>query len=163
GPRNTTEVELRVATPAGVVPKVAFEESVEKALLGALPAEDRSELERGGTIRRERVWLWSPVANEQLHLIAWCGRGQLPPRGPRCGLFVARIAPGEIKALAWVPSGAWVANLYKPGPTSMLWVVGGDVRGAFKRLISYRHGEVVMGEVSRGTPPKNLDDQKKRK
>lgn len=154
GPKNELEVELRVAVSAGLIPRVAFEEGVESALLGAIPSEGKKALERGGKIKRERVWLWAPVANEQLHLVAWCGRGHLPPLGPQCGLQLARIAPGEIQTLAWVSSGAWVTNLYQPGPAALLWLVGGDSRGSFKRLLTYRYGDLEVGELSRGNPPK---------
>lgn len=152
GAINEVQVELRIQTPPGLVPRVSFEEGVEKALLAAMPPEGQKSLEQAGPIRRERVWLWRPVANEELHLVAWCGRGRPAPHGPRCGLLVARIAPGEIKALAWVASGQWVANIHKPGPFNAFWLVGGDTRGSFKRLVSYRYGEVEVGELSRGNP-----------
>jgi hypothetical protein len=36
----------------------------------------------------------------------------------------------------------------------MLWLIGGDNRGSFKRLIRYVHGDVQVGEPSRGAPKK---------
>lgn len=154
GPENAGPYEMRVTIPQGLVPRARFEEQTETSLLEVLPEEARKSLEAAGQIRRERVWLWRPIGNEELHVLAICGRGRPPPIGPRCGLFVARIAPGEIQALAWVSSGQLVANLHKPGGVRDLWLIGGDPRGSFKRSLSYRYGDVQVGEMSRGNPPR---------
>lgn len=152
GPENQSEVELRIEHGPGLIPRARFDEELENSLLAALPEEARENLEKAGSIKRHRVWLWRPVANEQLHLMALCGRGRPAPYGPQCGLFVAQVAPGKIQALAWVSSGRWVADLHRPGPHDLLWLVGGDRRGSFKRLIRYAYGDIEVGEQSRGGP-----------
>lgn len=150
GPANEVEVDLRATVLPGLTPRAQFEESVEESLLLAFPEQLRADLEKGGKIRRERVWQWSPLANEQLHLIALCGRGRPAPSGPRCGLWVARISPGQIEDLAWVSSGQLVADLHRPAGFQELWVLGGDVRGSFRHVLQYRAGALEVGEQLRG-------------
>lgn len=150
GPKNETKIELEKRFPPGLIAHTQFEEEVEKSLISALPDEARMTLKAGGDIVRERVWLWRPVANEELHLIALCGRGPKGPRFTRCGIFLARLSPARVQGLAWVSSGEWVANLHRPGPQEMLFVIGGDQRGSFKRLLKYRSGDVSVGELSWG-------------
>ena len=158
GKENEARVELRVEAAPGLMARPGFEAAIESALLLAIPPEGRTELEQAGTIRQERAWLWRPVANEELHLVGLCGRGRPPAYAPKCGLLVARIAPGDIRALAWVASGEWVPNLHKPGPLDMVWMVGGDKRGSFKRLLAYRFGDVQVGELSLGNPPRSSEE-----
>ncbi len=155
GPRNTARVELTMLHGPGLIPRMAFDDEVEKSLLEALPREARKNLQSAGRIRRQRVWLWRPVGNEEIHLFALCGRGKPAPLGPRCGLLFARMVPGNVQALAWVSSNEWVPNLHRPGPHEMLYIIGGDKRGSFKRLIVYRHGDIEVGEMTRGIPKKS--------
>lgn len=154
GPQNEARVDLKRQFSAGLIPRVQFDEEIEKSLIAALPAEAKELLAKAGEIRRQRVWLWRPIANEELHLISLCGRGSPRPLGPHCGLFIARVAPGSVQALAWVSSGEWAVNLHRPGPQEMLFVIGGDQRGSFKRLMVYRSGDISVGELSRGVPKK---------
>lgn len=155
GPENESQVELEIEHGPGLIPRVRFDDELEKSLLAALPTEARTKLESKGAIERHRVWLWRPVANEELHLMALCGRGDPTSTGPHCGLFVAQVVPGKIQALAWVSSGRWVADLHRPGPHELLWLVGGDRRGSFKRLIKYVYGDIEVGAQSRGGPKKS--------
>lgn len=157
GNENDERVELKMSVTPGLVARARFEEAVEEGLLAALPKDVRADLEKAGKIRRERVWLWHPVGNEEFHLLALCGRGRPPPHGPRCGLFVARVVPGKIEALAFASSGQLVANLHRPGGVKQLWLVGGDVRGSFKQLISYRSGDVMLGDTMRGGAPRDRE------
>ncbi len=150
GKKNETNIELERKFSPGLIPRARFEAEVEKSLIDALPEEARAALQQGGTIRRERVWLWRPIANEELHLIALCGRGPKGPRAAKCGMFIARLSPAQVQGLAWVSSGQWVANLHRPGPHEMLFLIGGEQRGSFKRLIRYRTGDISVGELSWG-------------
>lgn len=159
GQENQARVELRMDSAPGLVARAAFDAAIEAALLRAIPDEAKAKLEQAGAVRRERVWLWHPVANEELHLLTLCGRGRPPPHGPKCGLLVARIAVGHVEALAWVESGEWVANLHKSGPFDLLWMVGGDTRGSFKRLLAYQYGNVQVGELSWGNPPRARNER----
>lgn len=152
GPENEAQVELTMKFHAGLIPRLRFDDEIEKSLIGALPEEARETLMKAGVMKRQRVWLWRPVANEEIHLIALCARGQPAPRGPRCGLFMARVVPGKVQGLAWMATGEWVANLHRPGPHEMLYVIGGDKSGSFKRLVTYRSGDIEVGELSRGVP-----------
>ncbi len=157
GPRNNTGIQLEVTYQPGLIPRVKFEPEIEKSLIEALPEEAKKTLEGAGVIKRERVWLWRPIANEEIHLIALCARGRPRPYGPRCGLFLARVVPGKVQGLAWVSSGEWVANLHRPGPHEMVFLIGGDRRGSFKRLVTYRHGDIEVGELSKGVPKRAKD------
>jgi len=152
GPENAAKVELKTLHRAGLIPRLRFDEEIETSLMSALPKEARETLESAGPIKRQRVWLWRPVANEEIHLMALCGRGKPAPYGPRCGVFMARVVPGNVQALAWVSSGEWVANLHRPGPHEMLFIIGGDKRGSYKRLVTYRTGDIDVGELSKGVP-----------
>jgi formylglycine-generating enzyme len=145
-----TSLELNYKFPPGLLPRVKFDESLEAAMLAALPADIRASLDKAGKLRRERVWLWHPVANEEIHLMALCARGPIFALKPTCGLLVVRVAPGQVKFLAWVPSGEWVANLHHPGAMTHLLLLGGDRRGGFKRPLTYRYGDVLTGEVEWG-------------
>lgn len=152
GEENSAQVELDVSNPAGLIPRVKFDPEIEKSLIAALPEEAKKTLESAGIVKSQRVWLWRPIPNEEIHLIALCARGRPAPYGPRCGLFMARVVPGKVQGLAWVSSGEWVANLHRPGPHEMVFLIGGDKRGSFKRLITYRHGDIEVGELSKGVP-----------
>jgi len=152
GPENSAKVELEPRFRPGLVPRASFEPGIEKSLIAALPEQSRQALLVGGHIESHRGWLWRPVENDELHLLALCGRGAAGPSGARCGLLIVRVVPGEIQVLAWVSSSRWVAELHRPGPHEMLWLIGGDNRGSFKRLIRYVHGDVQVGEPSRGAP-----------
>lgn len=146
---DTTElpIELEYRFPPALIPRVRFEEAIEKAILASLPAEVAAELAKIGSVRRERVWLWRPIANEELYLVALCARSGATI-GPACGLLVTRVVSGGVVTLAWVSSGKWVANLHKPGPLTHLWLLGGDERGSFKRLVEYAYGDVKVGELT---------------
>lgn len=158
GPKNEKVVELAQSFRAGLVPRARFSPEVEASLVGALSADVKADLEQAGHIESHRVWLWRPVANDELHLVAYCGRGRGDARGPRCGLSIARVAPGAVTMLAFVPTGRWVAALHRPGPHEYLWVVGGDTSGSFKRLVRYRFAEVEVGEPSAGAPKNAKSD-----
>jgi sulfatase modifying factor 1 len=152
GEANTAAVELEVSHSPGLIPRLRFDLEIEKSLLAALPEEAQRTLAGAGETSSQRVWLWRPIANEEIHLIALCGRGKPSPLGPRCGLFLARVVPGKVQGLAWVSSGEWVPNLHRPGPHEMLWLIGGDKRGSFKRLLTYQNGDVNVGALSQGVP-----------
>lgn len=160
GPLNQAKLELATKFEAGLIARIRFEDEIETALIAALPAEARETLTRAGEMSPQRVWLWRPVANEEIHLIALCGRGKSAPLGPRCGIFMARMVPGSVQGLAWMSTGEWVANLHRPGPHEMLFVIGGDKSGSFKRLVTYRSGDIEVGELSRGVP-KRIKSKKK--
>lgn len=151
GPANALSVELREFSTPGLFPLPSGDEARASLLLEKLPEATRRALEVGGTIRRERAWSFVPVPNEELLLVAACGRGK--PR-PSCGLVVGRVAPGSLEVLGFVETGRVVPALHRPGPRELVWVVGGDLQGATKRLLSYRFGEVQVGEFSRGLPKK---------
>lgn len=155
GPENAAQVEIEAHFKPGLIARASFPPELEQALVRALPKEAADSLREGGNIESHRVWLWRPITNDELHLLALCGRGKAPPKGPRCGLFVARVMSGQVQPLAWVSSARWVADLHRPGPHEMLWLIGGDQRGSFKRLIRYVHGDVHVGEPSRGAPKKS--------
>lgn len=80
--------------------------------------------------------------------MALCGRSALPLPRPECGLLAARVAPGSVETLAWISSGEWVSNLHHPGAMTHLLLLGGDRRGGFKRPLTYRYGDVTVGEVA---------------
>jgi len=148
GGEGSVKVELEYKFGPGLVPRVKFDEDLEAAMFKALPSEAESKMRRAGRIRRERVWLWHPVANEEIHLMALCGRNAVPLPRPECGLLAARVAPGSVETLAWISSGEWVANLHHPGAMTHLLLLGGDRRGGFKQPLTYRYGDVTVGDVS---------------
>jgi formylglycine-generating enzyme len=150
GGEGSVRLDLEYKFGPGLLPRVKFDPDLEAAMLNALPADTRASMNRVGPIRRERVWLWHPVANEEIHMMALCARGSVPVLRPECGLLVARVAPGTVETLAWVSSGEWVANLHHPGAMTHLWLLGGDRRGSFKRPLTYRYGDLALGEVSWG-------------
>jgi hypothetical protein len=152
GTENKSQIELERKHTAGLIPRVRFDEEIEKSLMEALPEEAMKTLSAAGSVKRHRVWLWRPVANEEIHMMALCGRGRPSPVGPRCGLFLARVVPGNVQGLAWVASSEWVPNLHRPGPHEMLYLIGGDRTGSFKRLITYRFGDIHVGKPTRGVP-----------
>lgn len=153
GPRNAAEVNLHLAFGRGLLPRAKFDDDLERALIDALPDEVRSELERVGTIRAHRAWLWRPIGNEELHVLALCARGAVPGRDQLCGLSVSRVTLGRVDVLAWANSGLWIPTLHPMyGGVRDLWMVGGDRIGSFKRLLAYRWGRVHTGEMSRGVP-----------
>ena len=150
GSENKEKVELEMTSRPSLLPRAKFNVDLEKALLLALPDDVRKTLRAAGPISRQRVWFWHPVANEELLLSALCGRGMPRPIGPRCGLLVAAKEDGKVRALAWISSGRWVAQLHQRRGVHDLWLVGGDERGGLKRPMTYFYGDVLIGEQSRG-------------
>ncbi len=152
GPRNQAEVSLHVAFPAGLLPRNRFDAAVEQSMLVALPDEAKSDLGSRHAPHAQRSWLWRPVANEELHALAVCtGSSQSGPSFEGCGLLIARINLGKVSVLGWVSSAEWPPTLHSgDGGVRDLWLVGGDRVGSFKRLVSYRSGEVEVGEIMRG-------------
>lgn len=153
GPRNDAEVSLHLAFGRGLLPRAKFDDDLEASLVAGLPDDARSELDRVGTIRTQRAWLWRPVANEELHVLAMCARGKVPGVDQLCGLSISRVTLGKVDTLAWVSSALWIPTLHQlHGGVRDLWVVGGDRVGSFKRLLAYRWGRVHVGDLSRGVP-----------
>ncbi len=152
GPRNATEVNLHVAFPPGLLLRARFDPDVEKSLLAALPDEARADLGTRLPIRAQRSWLWRPVANEELYAFAVCAVGSPPGTGhDRCGLLVARVTLGAVGVLGWISSGQWAPTLHSmAGGVKDIWLVGGDRVGSFKRILSYRSGQMEIGAQSRG-------------
>jgi hypothetical protein len=92
------------------------------------------------------------VANEELNALVVCtGASATQTSFEGCGLLVARINLGKVNVLAWASSGEWPGTLHSvDGGVRDLWLVGGDHIGSFKKLVSYRSGEVAVGEIMRG-------------
>lgn len=156
GERNAAEVNLHFAFGRGLLPRAKFDDDLEETLIAALPEETRKQLDKMGTIRRERAWLWRPVGNEELHVLALCARGQVPGVDQACGISLSRVTLGRAEPLAWVSSGLWIPTLHQiHGGVRDLWMVGGDRIGSFKHMLAYRHGRVHVGEQSRGVPKPN--------
>lgn len=156
GPRNAAEVNLHVAFGRGLLPRAKFDDDLEASLIASLPEEVRTELQKIGSIRSQRAWLWRPVANEELHVLALCARGNVPGVDQRCGLSVSRVTLGRAEHLAWISSGLWIPSLHQlHGGVRDLWMVGGDRIGSFKHLLAYRWGRVQVGQLSRGVPKPN--------
>lgn len=151
GPESVLSVELREFSTPGLFPLAPGDDARADLLLGKMPSSMRAELETGGLVRKERAWTFVPVPNEELLLVAACGRGR--PHAA-CGLVVGRVAPGSLEVLGFAATGRVVPMLHRPGPRELIWVVGGDQQGATKRLLSYRFGEIHLSEMSRGMPKK---------
>lgn len=147
GDATADPIELEALFSPGLIPRVRFDAALEDEMLAALPPEVVESLGRVGVPKRQRVWLWRPVANEELHVMAVCARSPAKTTGPSCGLSVVRVAPGTVKTLAWISSGKWVSDLHKPGPMTHLLLLGGDERGSFKRSLIYRYGDVSVGDL----------------
>lgn len=147
GEVSSDPIELTARFPPGLIPRARFDADLEDEMLAALPPEVMTALGRIGVPKRQRVWLWHPVGNEELHMMAVCARSPAKISGPSCGLSVVRVAPGSVKTLAWISSGKWVSDLHKPGPLTHLVLLGGDERGSFKRTLTYRYGDVSVGDM----------------
>lgn len=161
GPRNQAEVSVHVAFPAGLLPRNRFDAAVEESLLLALPEEAKRDLRTRFPARAQRSWLWRPVANEELHALGVCaGASAHGTTFDGCGLLVARVHLGKVSVLEWASSAEWPPTLHSgDGGVRDLWLVGGDRVGSFKRLLSYRSGEVEVGEIMRG----KVDDLTRKK
>ncbi|OQX69771.1 MAG: hypothetical protein B6A08_03980 [Sorangiineae bacterium NIC37A_2] len=147
GDVTSDPITLEARFAPGLLPRVKFDADLEEQMLAALPDEVKASLAKIGPAKRQRVWLWRPIANEELHLMAVCARAPAHNAGPACGLSVVRVAPGTVKTLAWISSGKWVADLHKPGPLTHLMLLGGDERGSFKRSLIYKYGDVAVGDL----------------
>jgi len=123
----------------------------EEALKGKLPPD----MPTGQRFRIDRAWLWHPVGNEELEVVAGC-----TPSSTHlvCGVAVFR-PDGDTKALhAFAPSGWWMPVVkIDPSSTRDLWVFGGDEHSSFRRRIAYLWGRVVVGSGER-TPRQPKDD-----
>ncbi len=156
GPANEAEVTLRPRTGKHLEEFERIERQRSARLIAALPEEARSALR--GTPRVERLWVWRPVANEELETAAICtGVGV----HPICGVLVARVELGSAKAVAWARSGLFIASLHMEADPKDLWLLGGDEVGRFKRLISYAWGRVTLHAEDRHVA--KVDKKKKKK
>jgi hypothetical protein len=141
GPVNQAEVTLEVRLGKRLDELERIERQRSTKLLRALPDEARTALARGGNPRVERLWIWRPVGNEELEIAAVCsGLGTRPA----CGVLVCRDELGKAEAVAWAPSGLFIASVHQERDPKDLWMLGGDELGRFKRLIAYAWGRVTV-------------------
>jgi hypothetical protein len=162
GTPNTSEVDLVVRTGKHLEEFERIERARSQRLLAALPEEAKSALARSGVTRLERLWMWRPVANEELWVTAVCsGIGTRPV----CGVLVARDVLGKSEAVAWGSSGLYIASLHQEYDPRDVWLLGGDEVGRFKRLIAYAWGRVTLHPEDRhvGKPEEGKSKKKKRR
>jgi hypothetical protein len=117
-------------------------------------------LAKSGNPRIERLWIWRPVANEELFAAAVCsGIGTRPV----CGVLVARDELSRPRAVAWAPSGLYIASLHMERDARDVWLLGGDEVGRFKRLIAYAWGRLTVHSEDRRLGSSLTEKAKKKK
>jgi sulfatase modifying factor 1 len=159
GPANDAEVTLNPRVGKHLEEFERVERQRSARLIGALPEEALRVL-RGGPPRIERLWTWRPVPNEELETAAICsGLGVHPV----CGVLVARVELGSARAVAWAPSGLFIASLHMERDPRDLWLLGGDEVGRFKRLISYAWGRISVHAEDRNVGKIEKKKKKKKK
>lgn len=147
GPENTAEVVLSVHFGKKLELQDRISPDLAARLLGVVPEAELSAMAERGKPGVERFWVWRPIGNEELLAASVCAGLH---RKPRCGVVVARDYLGRASFVAWAPSGHSSASLHVDRDARDLWLLGGDTRGLFKRLIEYAWGRVtVHGEDRR--------------
>lgn len=150
GPQNTAEVVLQVRWGQRLDPVERLDPKVVSRLIGTLSDDARASLARGGTPRLDRMWIWRPVANEEIVLASFCaGLGVRPV----CGVMVARDELGRSSFVAWAPSGYMPPSLHMEYDPRDVWLLGADEQGRYKRLIAYAWGRVTVNAEERHVPP----------
>jgi hypothetical protein len=153
GEPNTAEVILEIRHGARLDPVEKLELTLVTRLLAALPDDARATLERGGRPRVDKVWYWRPVANEEFVTASICaGIGVRPA----CGVLVTRVELGRMSVAAWASSGYVPPSLHLDRDPRDVWILGGDERGRYKRLIAYSWGRIIVHPEDRrvGALPK---------
>lgn len=87
----------------------------------------------------ERVWEWHPLGNEELFVAGGCSQTS---RGKICGVFVGREVAGSIRLLLFAGSDKWQPTLSEGDETRILYVMGGDDYGAFRKPVAWEWGRV---------------------
>jgi hypothetical protein len=159
GPENLPEVTLQVRWGKRLDELERIERAVSSRLLAVLPDDARAALSKSGTPRIERLWIWRPVANEELFAAAVCsGIGTRPI----CGVLLVREELSGSRAVAWAPSGLYIASLHMERDARDLWLLGGDEVSRFKRLIAYAWGRVTVHAEDRRVGHSALEKLKKK-
>ncbi|MCC6645810.1 MAG: SUMF1/EgtB/PvdO family nonheme iron enzyme [Polyangiaceae bacterium] len=159
GPRNLAEVTLDVVR-GEVLRSVSIDPALEAALLAA-PPNDLSDAMVSRAAERFKVahaWRWRPVGNEELVLQSGCAHPR-PGGHAACGVAIGRQGAAALAPVGFASSSWWLPTLHQEGPTSELWVIGGDELGAFRRRVRYASGRVVIGDPEY----KSAEGRKKKK
>ncbi len=149
GPRNAAEVTLRVVRGAPLTHESKLDKELAAKIERLLPAEAAADLGRTSGFTLRWLWVWRPVANEELTIGGGCVGLAYEPR---CGVLITRVVLGEPTLLGWASSGLFAPTLQLDVDARDLWLFGGDQAGQNRRLLGYVWGRVGVGAVERSQP-----------
>lgn len=149
GAKNEAEVVLQVARGDKLEPRLTPDKELASATLSLLPDDAKQDIGREKGFRFEREWIWRPIGNEELRVLAGCS--SLPVQ-PACGIVIVRPTLTTPKVLSWVSSGRWAAMIHMDADPRDIWLFGGDELGQFRRQVGYVWGHVSVGPKERKVP-----------
>jgi hypothetical protein len=149
GEPNAAEVVLRVVKGKALEFRDTVNKELSASVLGDLPEDAKKDIGDVKRFRFERAWIWRPIGNEELHVLAGCSGLAV---NPSCGIVVVRAMLTKPKILAWVSSGHWTPMVHMDVDPRDLWLFGGDELGQFRRVVGYVWGTVSVGQRERRVP-----------
>ena len=141
GPTNEVEVTIRVERGEVMSSASPVDVPMLQRMLEHAPPIVTTEL---GDLKWEGVaaYTWRPLGNERLNALSICARRERPQR---CGILFGRDTPGSPMVLGFAATGYFPSKLYTDVVPDDIWVLGTDASGAFRRLIHYNWGALVIG------------------
>jgi formylglycine-generating enzyme required for sulfatase activity len=147
GAANDARVSLEVVHGPALEYRV-LEREMADALEAVVPETiTRAVAGRGpeARFRVERIYVWRPIGNEELLIGGGCAR---PVGHNLCGVLVARREGKKAKRLAFISSDWWIPTV-GDAEARRVYIYGGDVGGAYRKLIEYAWGRVREGDKYR--------------
>lgn len=145
GPVNVAEVVIQAQSGEAIERIDSIDRAQFERLTSPLAGND-SEPFPEGSFSPERAYHWRPVGNETLVLHMACAKTS---GTRRCGLVVGRDTPGSPTRLAFVETGVITSSLHMDSQSDVIWLLGLDAQGSFKRKLSYQAGRAVVGPKDR--------------
>ncbi len=154
GPVNQADVSLKIVRGRKLESRDAVDGKLAEKVKRSFPEAAYDEIRDPTRFKFERLWVWRPIGNEELHVLGGCsGLG----KRPTCGILVARVLYDHAQVLAWSSSGHWLPTVHMDVDPRDLWLFGGDKAGGFRRLVAYQWGRIDVGPKQRRMPKPKRD------
>jgi hypothetical protein len=157
GPRNPAEVVLSIRRGQKLELRERVDRRLAQELIRLVP--DSAEVDPKSFVA-DRMWLWRPIANDELVAMNGCSG---IARDPRCGVLVARLSLDRPKVLVWASSGRRLPSLHAEKDARAVWLLSVDYQGRFTRRIGYAYGQVSAGPIERRVPDPPKPTRRKRR
>ena len=158
GERNEAEVVVPLDRGKPLEQR-PFDADLAGKIVAHLPVS-AAELGTTKSFKADRLWIWRPIANEELMVVGGCSKRG---KDPSCGVLVARLLLGRPTVIATASSGIFAPVAKMEADAARLWIYGGDATGRFRSPIGYRFGRAEVGAKERKLPKQAPRRRKRRR